>query len=242
MLYSVRVDAERDLPATLDAVAKLGYEGVELYGLHGQSAPAVRGLLDSCGLTACGRHARLEDVESQLPALAEELEALGTDRLVVSWIDPPQSGTELVAHADRLERAAAQAARLGVRLGFHNHDGELRRFDGRNLLDELLGREVLFLELDLGWAWWAGADPVALLEQAVGRCPLVHVKDFAVAGERSFCPVGDGSVDYGRIAPAAVRAGAEWLLVEQDETDGSALDDARRSLTALRLALEARPA
>ena len=34
-------------------------------------------------------------------------------------------------------------------------------------------------------------------------------------------PVGDGSVGYERIAPAAIAAGAEWLLVEQDETDGT---------------------
>jgi sugar phosphate isomerase/epimerase len=92
----------------------------------------------------------------------------------------------------------------------------------------------VFLELDAGWAWWAGADPVDLL----GRGPLVHIKDFRSRGERSFCPVGDGAVGYERVAPAAVRAGAEWLLVEQDEAEGSELDGARRSLTALTAMLE----
>src|SRR5207245_2765018 len=109
-----------------------------------------------------------------------------------------------------------------------------------SVVDELLelapGR--LFLELDLGWTWWAGVDPVALLERARGRCPLVHVKDFRARGERSFCPVGDGSIDYGRVAPAAIRAGVEWLLVEQDETDGPALEAARRSREALVRMLE----
>ena len=33
--------------------------------------------------------------------------------------------------------------------------------------------------------------------------------------------------------PAAVEAGAEWLLVEQDETDGPPLEAARRSFEAL---------
>jgi sugar phosphate isomerase/epimerase len=64
--------------------------------------------------------------------------------------------------------------------------------------------------------------------------PLVHLKDFATRGERSFRPVGDGAVGYARVAPAAVAAGAEWLLVEQDESDGPALEAARRSLEALR--------
>ena len=81
--------------------------------------------------------------------------------------------------------------------------------------------------------WWAGVDPVELLERTRGRVPLVHVKDFRTRGERSFCPVGDGAVGYERVAPAAVAAGVEWLLVEQDEADGSALDAARRSHEAL---------
>jgi hypothetical protein len=45
--------------------------------------------------------------------------------------------------------------------------------------------------------------------------------------------VGDGEIGYERVAPAAVAAGAEWLLIEQDETDGPALEAARRSFAAL---------
>jgi hypothetical protein len=36
------------------------------------------------------------------------------------------------------------------------------------------------------------------------------------------------------LAPAAVEAGVEWLVVEQDESDGSELEDAARSFEALR--------
>jgi sugar phosphate isomerase/epimerase len=99
----------------------------------------------------------------------------------------------------------------------------------------------VFLELDLGWAWFAGADPLSLLERARGRCPLVHVKDFSSREPGSFAFVGDGAVGYEDVAPAAVAAGAEWLLVEQDETEGPALAAARRSLEALtaRVAVEA---
>jgi sugar phosphate isomerase/epimerase len=135
--------------------------------------------------------------------------------------------------AERLARYAREAAGLGLELGFHNHDGEVRVLeDGSTFLDRLL-ETPLFLELDLGWAWWAGVDPVELLERARGRVPLVHVKDFRARGERSFCPVGDGGVGYDRVAPAAVEAGVEWLLVEQDEADGSGLEAAQRSLAAL---------
>ena len=67
----------------------------------------------------------------------------------------------------------------------------------------------------------------------LGRGPLVHIKDFRVRGEHSYCPVGDGAVGYERIVPAAARPGVEWLIVEQDEPEGSELEAARRSLAAV---------
>jgi sugar phosphate isomerase/epimerase len=238
MLYTVREDCARDFEGTLHAVAALGYEGVELFDLHGHDATTVRAWLDEFGLVACGRHAALAALETQLPTLAGECATLGFDRLVLSWIKPPSSTDEAKEMAGRLAGIARESARLGLRLGFHNHDDEVRPLDGGDsFLEELLAGDDLFLELDLGWAWTAGVDPVTLLRRARGRCPLVHVKDFASAEGREFRPVGEGAIDYGRILPAAVDAGVEWLLVEQDETDGPALEAVERSLAAVRAAV-----
>jgi sugar phosphate isomerase/epimerase len=234
MLYTVRDDCARDLAGTLRAVASMGFEGVELFELYGHDPATVRGWLDELGLPACARHASLDAVESEVPALAAEAQALGFRRLVVSWIQPPASTAEADAWVERLTLAARRAGEYDLELGFHNHDGELRPLeDGSTFLDRLL-ESPLFLELDLGWAWFAGVDPAELLERAGGRVPLVHVKDFRARGERSFTTVGDGAVGYESVAPAAAEAGVDWLLVEQDETDGPALDAARRSLDALR--------
>jgi sugar phosphate isomerase/epimerase len=239
MLYTVRVESARDLEGTLRAVAGMGYEGVELFDLHGHEPRHIRRWLDELGLLAAGRHASLDAIETKLSRLAAEAETLGTQRVVLAWVEPPASVGEAQALADRIGNAAEKAAALGLELGFHNHDGELRPLqDGRSFLDRLLDLPI-FLELDLGWAWWAGVDPVDLLELTGGRVPLVHVKDFVTRSERAFCPVGDGGVGYDYVAPAAVAAGVEWLLVEQDEADGSALEAARRSLAALTPMLEA---
>jgi sugar phosphate isomerase/epimerase len=236
MLYTVRDECARDFPATLREVAAIGFEGVELFDLHGRNAAELARVLEETGLVACGRHAPLDSIESGLGELAAEADELGWRRLVVSWVDPARLDAALVG---RLEAAAGEAARHGLELGFHNHDAEVRpREDGRSFLDELLAREELFLELDLGWAWYGGVDPIDLLASARGRCPLVHVKDFHNREGRAFAPVGDGAVGYERVVPAAVEAGVEWLLVEQDETDGPSLDAVRRSLAALGPMLE----
>ena len=231
MLWTVRAECARAFEPTLREVAGMGYEGVELFDLHSHEPEEVASWLADTGLVACGRHASLDAVESQLPALAAEAQTLGWRRLVVSWVDPSQLGPALVR---RLTAATAAASAHGLELGFHNHDAEVRPRNGdASFLDELLAGDALFLELDLGWVWYAGADPLSLLERARGRCPLVHVKDFARREPGSFAPVGDGAVGYERVAPAAVAAGVEWLLVEQDETEGPALEAAQRSLEAL---------
>jgi sugar phosphate isomerase/epimerase len=233
MLYTVRGECAADLQDTLREVAEMGYEGVELFDLHGHAPQQVRDWLDELGLVVCGRHVPLAALESELPELATQVAILGTKRVVLSWVEPPVSREQARSLAGRLHGIADRAAALGLELGFHNHDGEVRPLEsGPSFLDDLLTLP-LFLELDLGWVWWAGVDPAALLESTRGRVPLVHVKDFRSRGERSFCPVGDGAVGYEQLAPAAVAAGVEWLLVEQDETDGPALDAARRSLEAL---------
>ena len=231
MLWTVREECARAFEPTLREVARMGYEGVELFDLHGHAPEEVASWLADTGLVACGRHTSLDAVESQLPTLAAEARMLGWRRLVVAWVDPAELGPELVR---RLRVAAESAAAHGLELGFHNHDAEAKpRADGASFLDELLADDAVFLELDLGWAWFAGADPLSVLGRARGRCPLVHVKDFSSREPGSFASVGDGAVGYEDVAPAAVAAGAEWLLVEQDETDGPALDGARRSLEAL---------
>jgi sugar phosphate isomerase/epimerase len=51
-------------------------------------------------------------------------------------------------------------------------------------------------------------------------------------------PIGDGAVDYRRVLPAAIDAGAEWALVEEDEVDGDPLEAVARSLDAVQRLLE----
>ena len=119
MLYTIRDECERDLEGTLRTVADLGYEGVELWQLHGHEPARVRAWLDELGLVAAGRHASLQALETELPALAAEVEVLGTNRVAISYVEPSR---DLVA---RIAGVAEAARREGLSLGFHNHAPEL---------------------------------------------------------------------------------------------------------------------
>jgi sugar phosphate isomerase/epimerase len=236
MLYTLRGDCARDFEGTLRGVREIGYEGVELIDLYGHDAHDVRALLDELGLAVCGRHASIDAIERDLEELARELDAVGSDRLVLAWIAPPATARDADAAVARIAVLAARVRDAGLRLGFHNHDGELRRLDdGRTVLDRLveLGENDLFFEVDLGWAWFAGVEPAALVERLAPRVPLVHVKDLAPLAEQHFVAVGDGDVGYGTVLPAIEGLGIEWLVVEQDEVGALGLEAARRSFTAV---------
>jgi len=230
-LYTIRDECARDLEGSLRRVGELGYEGVELHSLYGREAGEVRALLDELRLPVAGLHAGLDAIENELDRLRGELEALGARRLVLAWIEPGGDALARVARAAEAVRAA------GLQLGFHNHRTELEPDgEGRTFLDRLRGLPAgeLFLELDLGWVWQAGADPAGELERTRGRCPLVHLKDYRVRGDHDDVPVGDGVVGYEALVPAAVAAGAEWLLVEEDEVGTEPWAAIDRSLRAVR--------
>lgn len=227
-LYTVRDELERDRDGTLRTIASLGYEGVELFGAV--DAPAMRAALDDLGLAVAGRHILLD---ADLHAVAEDARILGCNRVALGWIDAVGTMEERDDAVDRITAFAGRARAAGLDFGFHNHWSEVPALeDGASLLALLPG--WIWLELDLGWAWWAGASPLELLAWARGRTPLVHVKDLRARGTREFVPVGDGAVGYQGIVEQAADLGIEWLLVEQDELDRELADALGRSMEALR--------
>jgi sugar phosphate isomerase/epimerase len=240
-LYTLRAECDRDLGETIRRVGVLGYDGVELFQLHGHAPEQVRAWLDDAGLAVAGRHASLEAFEDDVAGLAAELHTLGTERAVQSWAEP-EAIRAPAALLGRMEAAARAAHGAGIRFGFHNHWTEVEPLDGGgSFLDRLreLPAELLWLELDLGWIWHAGGDPLAELSASAGRCPLVHVKDYASREGRDDVPVGDGRVGYDRILPAALAAGVEWLVVEEDDVGPRPFEAVERSLQAVRRLAEA---
>ena len=206
-LYTLRELTAAGMAPALQAVAGIGFTGVELAGLTDLSAAET----------------------------AEELRVLGTENVVFPWLPTPSSIVELEAACDRVAQATVRAASLGLAPHFHNHWGEFDRVStGERLWDCLTAIHGLGLELDLGWAWSAGEQPEELLRANAGRCRLVHLKDLRRSGDEvSDTPLGDGDLDWPSIVPVALEVGAEWLIVEQDHPGEQPLAAVERSFTYL---------
>ena len=227
-LYTLRTI---DALAALPTLAAQGYEAVELYA-RPDDARALRRRLDDAGLEVCGWHVGLERFDGAFDEVVEHARVLSVPRLVVPWADRPPDPAGAEALAERLAALRDRVAAAGFPLGYHNHGHELEPLADRTVtLDVLAEVDGLELELDLGWLWVAGSDPVARLAMHAGRVPLVHAKDFA--DRETSAPIGEGAVGYDRIVPAARDAGVEWLIVEQEEHAGNPLDATARSAESL---------
>lgn len=219
-MYTLRHACEADLQSTLARVAELGFDAVELAGLNGHCAEAVRSWLDDVGLWACSAHVSIDDLDADIGAQIGAAETLGYSRLVMPWTTA-RTAYETTDLIRRLNAAQEALAVAGLALGYHNHEFELERWDsGGCMLDRIIAETDLFLEPDLGWLWYAERPPAAFLAAHAGRCPLVHVKDLRSRTGREFCRVGDGGVGYGELIPRLCTSGTEVLIVEQDECNG----------------------
>jgi sugar phosphate isomerase/epimerase len=237
-LYTVRDDCARDFRGTLQAVADMGFDAVELAGLHGHEPEQVRDWLDRAGLVACSAHAGVEDLDRNLERQIALAHLFGYTRIVMPWT-ALRTRAEITDMLRTLARAAALLHEDGLALGYHNHEFEMDRWpDGGRILDLVLAETSLFLEPDLGWLWYAGEDPRAFLEHHGPRCPLVHVKEFARRGQRSYCPLGAGGVGYADLLPFLDEMAPEAIILEQDESpDQPPLAACAQSIDFVRTAL-----
>ncbi|WP_230119330.1 sugar phosphate isomerase/epimerase [Arthrobacter sp. Bi83] len=154
---------------------------------------------------------------------------------------------------DFAKQANEYAERLreqGLGLYYHNHHIEFAKFDGKYMLDIIAENSpAMGMEIDVHWVQRGGLDPVRTLEKYAGRTAMVHLKDYRI-GELpessfglldsgdfmgfmaefknvvQFAEVGEGNLDFPAIIPAAQAAGAQYMLVEQDELYGRTVWDA----------------
>ena len=260
-VYSAREDAQKDLDAVLSKLKAMGYDGVEFAGFYGHSAEEVKAMLDKHGLTAISSHVPFQQIEADMFGVIAYHKAIGCRFIAIPYLDdatrPGAPGfARAIAVAHKFGRLLKEA---GMTLLYHNHDFEFIQLSGMYGLDFLyqaVPEDVLKTELDLCWVKYAGEDPAAYVRKYAGRCPVIHLKDYVGKREDGatpygligldddgqkkaqafeFRPVGYGCQDVKSLLDAGIESGAEWFVVEQDESVGrTPLEAAEMSIGTLK--------
>ncbi len=236
-LYTVRHDLAKNLPGTVDAVAKMGYQCVEFFAPYYQWTPAyarqVRRQLDRLHMPCYSTHNNKVSFTPQGIGKAMELNhILGTRFIVLAWpgnITTLDGWKEL---AEMLNRANDTMKRHGFHAGYHNHDAEWKPIEGQRPMDVIAKNteKSIMLQLDVGTCVAAGANPVAWVRSQPGRIRSMHLKDWSPKGGYSVL-FGEGVTPWKKLIAAAESVGgAEYLLIEQEGSRYSELKTARLCL------------
>ena len=244
-LYSVRHALERDPYATVRAVAKMGYQGVEFYAPYfdwsEEETKGMRKLLDELGIRCFSTHNDERYLNSANIAKARDRNLILGSRYVVMASSEPGSGLAgWKALADTLNFAAEQLQSHGLRAGYHNHELEFTPVGGQRPMEILAKntRPSIMLQLDVGTCLEAGGDAVAWIRANPGRIRSLHCKDWSADANKGYTVLfGEGSADWKRIFEAAEGpGGVEYYLIEQEGSRFSELETAQRCLKAFRMA------
>lgn len=175
-LYSFGHDSTLSVEEKLRVASEIGFSGVEFAGgFDNISAPDMKRWLEQYHLEAISAHVPMHGILDSLPYLAE----LGT-KMVIVPSHPFATKDEALEVAELLNEKGKEAAKYGLKVGFHNHTSEFYIDEGKPLLDHLIEatnpNDVSF-ELDCGWASAAGVNPVEYINRHAGRFIAVHVKE-----------------------------------------------------------------
>jgi sugar phosphate isomerase/epimerase len=231
-LYTLRAALAADYVGTIEAVAKIGYLGVETAGAFGDSVESASKLFKDLGMQVCAMHSKLPLGDNKNSVL-DTAAALGTDKIILAWMPPENYRTldGIKSVADRLNEANIVAREHGLQVAYHNHEFEFIPLADGSLphahLVQLTAPTVLF-ELDTYWIKTAGIDPVTIIQQLGSRAPLLHLKDGPAARGVPQTAIGEGVLDL----PAIVKTGehtAKWHVVELDECATDMLEAVTKS-------------
>ncbi|GAO31055.1 sugar phosphate isomerase/epimerase family protein [Geofilum rubicundum] len=248
-LYTIRDAMNKDVAGTLQKVADIGYQHLELAGydngqFYGHSPSEFKSMVSDLGMKIISSHSGVEvkGVDtSNVEAMAEAHAELGVEYCVQPWLVEERrvsadSYRQFVAELNTIGEVMKS---YGIRFAYHNHDFEFHKVEGLTPFTDIFLPEsdpsLLTFELDNYWVKRAGFDPIEVMKQFPGRFELWHIKDMEASEDQFFAPVGEGIINYKEIWKFKELAGMKYFFVEQDATrDGQAMQAIETSFNNLK--------
>lgn len=213
-LWSVQLGEDKDIFATLEKVAEIGFDGVEMAGFFGKTAVEIKEKADELGLKIAGAHTPYDQIIGNTEQVIADMLALGSPYVICPYatFDNVDQWLDLIKELAALK---PQIEAAGLQLLFHNHAEEFQEVDGRHLMDIIMDNMTAG-EFDTYWIEFAGLSAVEYLKKYNGRVPLVHIKDLDETRSKSTV-VGEGILDIDGIVKQAKAIGTKWLVLEQEQ-------------------------
>lgn len=162
----------------------------------------------------CHREADAEATVEAVTATARQAQSVGATAITINPLlfpDRVKTDAELVCQAKTLDRLAQALTAFDLPLQIHNHGPEMKQ-NAREFIHNLEHTDPnrLFLNYDVHWAAFGGADELGLLRRYVSRVRELHLRQWK-DGE-ILEVLGDGDLDYREVARILRDAGFAGTL------------------------------
>jgi sugar phosphate isomerase/epimerase len=226
--YSVK-GLESDVEGSLKALAADGYTVMEISNydaakgtVAGYRPAEYAALAKKYGLEIISSHARAKfdakDADGTVAAwskLFDDHKDMGCKYVILPMNFWANTVEGLKAECTLMNRIGDEAAKRGIKFGYHNHSMEFATVPGTDQFfeDFLIANtdpsKVIF-EMDVYWTKVGGQDPVAYLKKYPTRICLLHIKDDYVIGET-------GNLDFKAIFTQFYKNGHKDWFVEMED-------------------------
>jgi len=253
LIYAVLADWRKDFDGTLTAVAKMGYEGVELTQYEKWTpvrAKEVRKLLDSIKLKVFSTHTEPEYfVPGDKMKAAIELNQILGSRTVCAVRGLATTPTGIGYHAkasseadawkeftEVLQKAAETLKRNKMACSFHNHAVEFQTKDGLRPIDIVCQAKDVVHHVDVSVCRRAGTDPIAFMKQYPGKTECLLLTDGPPDANRHAPIFGKGDIPWKEVfATAESVGGIKYYLLTHGATEWTPLETVKKDLEQYKL-------
>jgi sugar phosphate isomerase/epimerase len=253
LIYAVLADWKKDFDGTLQAIAQMGYDGVELTQYESWTptrGKEVRALLDSIKLKVFATHTEPEFFlpGDKMKAMIELNQILGTQTVCcVRGLATTPTGIGYHAKVageldawkeltDVLQSASEMLRQHRMSCSFHNHAVEFQPKDGVKPIDILAKSRDLLFHIDVNVCRRAGSDPVALMKQYPGKTECLLLTDGPADANRHAPLLGKGDTPWKDVFAAAESVGGiKYYLLTHGATEFTPLETVRRDLEQYRM-------
>ncbi len=244
-LYSIRDSINRDIPAAIGKVAKMGYTFVEPAGyrdgkFYGMEPVAFKELCEKNGMHVLSSHASrpLPDSTNYAETMAWWDQAIDAHLAAgAKYIVQPSMGRSayesiagLKKWCDYFNEVGAKCNAKGIRFGYHNHDKEFSTVHGDTIMYDFMVQNTdpakVMFQLDLYWCVEGGKNPVDYFNKYPGRFELWHIKDKEEIG-------ASGMMDFKAIWAAKDVSGMKYGIVEVEQYNFDQFTSCQKSIEFL---------
>lgn len=221
-LYTLRDVIGSDLPGTLKAISKIGYNSIEAYGFDGSfykyPAKEFRKICNDLGMDVTSTHTGISAANAS--EYTDKAAEAGLEFLILPSFNgrPEKTLDDFKKVAHEMNQIGEITKKAGINFGYHNHDFEFQTMEGKLPFNTLLTETdpaLVSFEMDIFWVVKGGQDPVQYFKNHPGRFQTWHIKDMGNDGDS--CIVGNGKINFKDLLKHSKKAGLKRFFVEQEQ-------------------------